>query len=211
MQSHRETASNLPCKHHEASPASITRQLWVAGLLPASSNFKACAVHCGCAGLSNAFPCQGAPELSIAICAPWKRGNPSTTTSSLLVSNWSTTPRSRSRTKALVRTLPPASRKILAAAFSRGNPLRPNVPTTAHADVMAKGVERTATSAGTGCEEEREAQTAEEQDPQGLRFQTRHTIHWEADEWSRSQWSTLGSEECAFSIGQGWSQTCQER
>ena len=57
-------------------------------------------------------------------------GNPSTTTSSLLVSNWSTTPRSRSRTKTLVRTLPPA-----AAAFSRGNPLRPNVPTTAHANL----------------------------------------------------------------------------
>ena len=38
--------------------------------------------------------------------------------SSLLVSNWLTTPKSKSRTKTLVRTLPPASRQVLAAAFS---------------------------------------------------------------------------------------------
>ena len=48
-------------------------------------------------------------------------------TSSLLVSNWS-------RTKTFVRTLPPASRQILAAATSRRNPLRPRTPATAHAD-----------------------------------------------------------------------------
>ena len=33
-----------------------------------------------------------------------------------------------------LRTLPPASRQILAAAVSRGNPLRPRTPATAHAD-----------------------------------------------------------------------------
>ena len=48
---------------------------------------------------------------------------------------WFTTPRSKSRTNTLVRTLPPASQQILAAAFSRRNPLRPSVPATAHADL----------------------------------------------------------------------------
>ena len=93
--------------------------------------------------LTAAVRCFATPSLvkgqtkvvSTASCAPWKRSSPSTTTSSLLVSNWSTAPRSKSRTKMLVRTLPPASRQILAAAFSRLNPLRPNVPTTAHTDL----------------------------------------------------------------------------
>ena len=47
------------------------------------------------------------------------------------MSNWLTTPKSKSRTKTFVRTLPP---QILAAAVSRGNPLRPRTPATAHAD-----------------------------------------------------------------------------
>ena len=96
-------------------------------------------------------------------------------------------------------------------AFSRGNPLRPRRPhDSTRRPVMAKDVERTATSAAS-CEGERETQTAEEQDPEGLRFQTRDTVRWEANEWSRSQRPSLGSEECAFSIGHGWPQTCQER
>ena len=46
-----------------------------------------------------------------------------------LESNWSTTPRSR-LTRTLVRTLPPASRQILAATFSR-EPSTPQRPTQA--------------------------------------------------------------------------------
>ena len=74
-------------RRNDLRPALPRAPLWVTGLLPASCNLKACAAHCGCSGLNN-------------------RGNPSTTTSSL-VSNWST---SRSRTKTLVRTLPKTPR-----------------------------------------------------------------------------------------------------
>ena len=72
--------------------------------------------------------------VSTAICAPLKRGRPSTTTSNLRVSRGLNTPMSMSRTRTLVRTRPPPSRQMRAAAFSNGNPLVPRTPATGQAD-----------------------------------------------------------------------------
>ena len=54
---------------------------------------------------------------------PWNRGNPSTTTSILRLSNRSGAARSMSWTLTLEDTRPPASRQTLAATDSRTNPL----------------------------------------------------------------------------------------
>ena len=59
------------------------------------------------------------------------RRESNTTTSNRLLSR---TPRSSSRKNTLVRTLPPASRQMRAAAVSGGNPLRPRIPATEQAE-----------------------------------------------------------------------------
>ena len=64
--------------------------------------------------------------VSMASWAPLKSGSPSATT---LPSNTPTTPKSKSRTKTFVLTLAPASWQMRAAAVSKGNPLRPKMPT----------------------------------------------------------------------------------
>ena len=51
-----------------------------------------------------------------------------------LLSRTPPTPRSSSHKNTLVRTLPPASRQMRAAAVSRGNPLRPRIPATEQAE-----------------------------------------------------------------------------
>ena len=72
--------------------------------------------------------------VSTANWAPRNKGKPSTTPSSLRWSMLSNMARSRSRTSTLVLTRPPASRQTRAAAFSSGNPRRPNTPATGHPD-----------------------------------------------------------------------------
>ena len=71
--------------------------------------------------------------VSIANCAPWKRGKPSATTSRRRSSNWPPGKRSRSWTLMLVDTLAPASLQMRAAQLSKGNPRRPSTPEVAHA------------------------------------------------------------------------------
>ena len=72
--------------------------------------------------------------VSTANWAPLNSGRPSTTTSTRLLSSTPPTPWSKSRRKTFVRTRPPASRQMRADAVSRGNPLRPRIPTTEHAE-----------------------------------------------------------------------------
>ena len=124
-------------EHNQPSPASVANQLWVTRLFSTSCNPEAHTAHNRTAWLALLHPPLSRADqgrVDCQLCSLGRGAVRQTTTSSLLVSNWFTTPRSISRTKTLVRTLPPASRQILAAAFSRGNPLRPSVPATAQAD-----------------------------------------------------------------------------
>ena len=73
------------------------------------------------------------------------------------------------RTKMFVRTLPPASRLILSAAVSTGNPLRPRTPATAHADRWWPRTPMTAAPANVRVSG---TQTTEKQHLQNLRFQS---------------------------------------
>ena len=112
--------------------------------------------------------------------APPNSGSPSTTTSSLRASSGLMGPRSMSRRKALVRTLLPASRHTLAAAFSSGNPLRPNLPTTAHADRWwprtLRGPHRQVRVVrGRGRRRRRSSST------ERLGLQPAHSVPWSAD------------------------------
>ena len=66
--------------------------------------------------------------VSTANCAPWNRGNPSTTTSTLRLCNRFGAARSMSWILTFVVTRPPASLHTRATADSRANPLRPTPP-----------------------------------------------------------------------------------
>ena len=101
-----------------------------------------CAPWCGVPGLEQprAHCLRGAPSaltrltkvVSIANCAPWKRGKPSATTSKRRSSNWPPGKRSKSWTLMLVDTLAPTSLQMREAQLSKGNPRRPSTPEVAH-------------------------------------------------------------------------------
>ena len=98
-----------------------------------------------------AFPSRRIGEtivVSMANCAPLKRGRPSTTTSKRRLSTCLSGRRSISCTLTFTVTRPPASRQTLAAALSRANPRRPNTPRHRTSCAMvATRVKWTATSA----------------------------------------------------------------
>ena len=88
-----------------------------------------------------AVPARAVPSLrtgetmvvSMASCAPFHSGKPSTTTSNLRPSSWLNSWRSMSPTRTFTRTRPPASRHTRAATFSRTQPRRPRTPAVPHA------------------------------------------------------------------------------
>ena len=94
--------------------------------------------------------------MSMASCASWNSGNPSTTTSSHL---WSTATFSETR--------PLASLHTRAAALSNAKPRLPNTPETAHADRWW-----TATPANGRGQKERAPKAAEEQHPEDVGVET---------------------------------------
>ena len=169
-----EATSNLPCKHHEASPASITPTL--------SSGPPSCVQQPQGVRRSlwlfraeQRLPLsEGRPELCrLPFAHPEEGQSRSTTTSSILVSDWSTTP-SLAGLKDIGSDPPTGlAADSCGCVFQREPSASQRPHDSTRRLVMAKDVKRTATSANASCEG---TQTAEEQDPQGLRFQTRHTI-----------------------------------
>ena len=81
-----ETCHKLCRFSRELGPASVTNQLREAPFFSAPCHLQACTT------LNHAWASGHTNVVSAARWAPWNRGNPSTTTSSLLVSNWLTTP-----------------------------------------------------------------------------------------------------------------------
>ena len=159
--------------------ASIASQLWVVRLLPSSGNLEADSTRAGCALL---LPQSRGRQLSCPqLTAPWKRGSPSTTTSSLRA-YWSTTPRSRSLTMTLVRTPACLSAGSCSRILERepSASQRPNNSTGR--PMMAKDVEDGPYRQARAERGERETQTTKEQHPEKLWFQTRVAIRRETDE-----------------------------
>ena len=72
------------------------------------------------------------------------------------------TARSRSRSMTFVATLAPPPRHNRVAALSIANHRRPNTQSGARSSMMAKGVEKTATTTLTHREEERKTETAQQ-------------------------------------------------
>ena len=89
------------------SPASVTHQLGTTPFLPAPCHFQACSTLVHSSRLGVTCSSQRTHERVHCNLSSLEKSNPSTTTSSRLVSNWLTTPKSKSRTKTFVRTLPP--------------------------------------------------------------------------------------------------------
>ena len=101
------------------------RRLAVSRAAPSTLAHRGCGVPSRRSGETNV--------VSTASWAPWKSGNPSTTTSILRLSNGFGAARSMSWTLTFVDTRPPASLQTRAAADSNAKPLEPNTPATAHA------------------------------------------------------------------------------
>ena len=107
---------------------------------------------------------------------------------------------SMSRTRTLVRTRPPPSRRMRAAAFSSGNPLVPRTPATGQSrPVVAKAVKKTATPERMNCERKGLTEPPREEDPEGLGLNATHPVDWHCDEGRRRQWAS----EATLSEGRG--------
>ena len=185
----RPTAADFAREHDQSGPGASTHQLWI------SPSFRRLA-------LTNATPSRwAAPGRAVPsartgdtrVLHPPKRGRPSATTSSLRPSSAGcATPRSKSRTMTLVVTRAPAS-------FGRGHLHREATsckqtrPWT-HA-MVAKGVQRAATTTDGNTRRERQAETAKQQQAEQVRLDASVKARWRSGQSSTGHGTALRPEE----------------
>ena len=133
--------------------------------------------------------------------APWKSGRPSATTSKRLPSPAIGTPTSKSRTKTLHETRPPASLHTLATALSTANPPRPRTPEFAHAarwwplESSGRPHRQMRETGGKGLPKATQEQNAEQ-----LRVKSRMESRWRGREWRTRHVSSLWPEKSSLGL-----------